>query len=89
MTEPAPTKPSLRHWLGTDDQGHDVVALVIYGFRISVIFGLVLTTCSSVIGIMAGAVQGYFGGKIDSLVMRLINTIMALPSILLALCSRS
>jgi len=83
MTEPAPTKPSLRHWLGTDDQGHDVVALVIYGFRISVIFGLVLTTCSSAIGIMAGAVQGYFGGRVDLLMQRFIEIWGSIPTLFL------
>lgn len=83
MTEPAPTRPSLRHWLGTDDQGHDVVALVIYGFRISVIFGLVLTTTSSVIGIMAGAVQGYFGGKVDLIMQRFIEIWGSIPTLFL------
>src|SRR5581483_4798942 len=53
------------NWLGTDDQGRDVVARMIYGFRISVLFGLLLTVISSVIGIAAGAVQGYFGGWVD------------------------
>ena len=59
---PAPAPPSAVNWLGTDDQGRDVLARLIYGFRISVLFGLTLTLLSSVIGIAAGAVQGYFGG---------------------------
>ena len=62
---PAPSPPLAENWLGTDDQGRDVVARLIYGFRISVLFGLTLTVFSSIIGIIAGAVQGYFGGWID------------------------
>jgi microcin C transport system permease protein len=57
--------PSWRHWLGTDDQARDVLARIIYGVRISVLFGLLLTLLSSVLGIAAGAVQGYFGGWVD------------------------
>ncbi len=79
MESPAPAAPSKRHWLGTDDQGHDVVALVIYGFRISVLFGLVLTILSSVVGIVAGAIQGYFGGLIDLLFQRFIEIWSSLP----------
>src|SRR5712692_10463756 len=62
---PAPAPPSRVNWLGTDDQGRDVAARLIYGFRTSVLFGLALTLASSVIGIAAGAVQGYFGGWPD------------------------
>ncbi len=65
LPSPAPSPPSGVNWLGTDDQGRDVLARLIYGFRISVLFGLVLTGLSSVIGVAAGAVQGYFGGLID------------------------
>ncbi|MFA5040929.1 MAG: ABC transporter permease, partial [Bdellovibrionales bacterium] len=61
LKEPAPSPPSRDNWLGTDDQGRDVLARIIYGFRISVLFGLTLTLFSSIIGISAGAVQGYFG----------------------------
>ena len=61
------------NWLGTDDQGRDLVARMIYGFRISVLFGLVLTITSSVIGVAAGAVQGYFGGWTDLLFQRFIE----------------
>jgi microcin C transport system permease protein len=57
---PTPSPPSKTHWLGTDDQSHDVLAVVIYGFRISVVFGLVLTIFSSIVGVSAGAIQGYF-----------------------------
>ncbi len=80
---PAPAPPSRVHWLGTDDQGHDVLAQVIYGFRISVIFGLVLTFFSSIIGVSAGAVQGYFGGRIDLIFQRFIEMWASIPSLYL------
>ncbi|MDI4663859.1 ABC transporter permease [Xanthobacter autotrophicus] len=73
------------NWLGTDDQGRDVVARLIYGFRISVLFGLALTIVSSVIGVAAGAVQGYFGGWIDLLFQRFIEIWTAIPSLYLLL----
>ena len=62
---PAPAPPSKKNWLGTDDQARDVLARLIYGFRISILFGFVLTFFSMIIGVSAGAIQGYFGGKID------------------------
>ena len=73
------------HWLGTDDQGRDVVARLLYGFRISVLFGLVLTIVSSVIGVIAGALQGYFGGWTDLLFQRFIEIWTAIPSLYLLL----
>ena len=73
------------NWLGTDDQGRDVVARLIYGFRISVLFGLILTIVSSVIGIAAGGVQGYFGGWIDLGFQRFIEIWNAIPSLYLLL----
>ena len=76
---PAPSPPTSENWLGTDDQARDVVARLIYGFRISVLFGLVLTIASSIIGILAGAVQGYFGGWIDLLFQRFIEIWNGLP----------
>jgi microcin C transport system permease protein len=76
---PAPAPPSPENWLGTDDQGRDVVARLIYGFRISVLFGLTLTLASSVIGVAAGAVQGYFGGLLDLLFQRFIEIWQGLP----------
>jgi microcin C transport system permease protein len=73
------------NWLGTDDQGRDVVARLIYGFRISVLFGLILTIISSAIGVAAGAVQGYFGGWTDLLFQRFIEIWTAIPSLYLLL----
>jgi microcin C transport system permease protein len=76
---PAPAPPSRVNWLGTDDQGRDLLARLIYGFRVSVLFGLVLTLLSSVIGIVAGAVQGYFGGAVDLAFQRFIEVWSGLP----------
>jgi len=73
------------NWLGTDDQGRDVVARLIYGFRISVLFGLTLTLVSSVVGVAAGAVQGYFGGWTDLLFQRFIEIWSSLPELYLLL----
>ncbi len=78
---PAPAPPSPDNLLGTDDQGRDVLARVIYGFRISVLFGLILTTVGSAIGIVAGAVQGYFGGRLDLLFQRFIEIWGGLPQL--------
>ncbi|WP_246337781.1 ABC transporter permease [Azospirillum oleiclasticum] len=80
---PAPAPPSAENWLGTDDQGRDVVARLIYGFRISVLFGLTLTILSSIVGIAAGAVQGYFGGLTDLLFQRFIEIWSGLPTLFL------
>ena len=73
------------NWLGTDDQGRDVLARLIYGFRISVLFGLVLTIVSSIIGVAAGAVQGYFGGWTDLLFQRFIEIWTSVPELYLLL----
>jgi microcin C transport system permease protein len=73
------------NWLGTDDQGRDVVARLIYGFRISILFGLSLTIISSVIGVAAGGIQGYFGGWVDLTFQRLIEVWTAIPSLYLLL----
>jgi microcin C transport system permease protein len=79
LPSPAPSRPSRVNWLGTDDQGRDLVARLIYGFRISVLFGLTLTLASSVIGIVAGAVQGYFGGWVDLLFQRSMEVWSGMP----------
>ena len=83
LPTPAPSPPTTDNWLGTDDQGRDVMARMIYGFRISVLFGLTLTLVSSVIGITAGAVQGFFGGWIDLLFQRFIEIWAAMPMLYL------
>src|SRR3989442_4171781 len=76
---PAPAAPSTRHWLGTDDQGRDLLARLVYGFRVSVLFGLALTLLSSLIGVAGGAVQGFFGGRIGLLFQRFIEIWSGLP----------
>lgn len=80
---PAPSVPTGENLLGTDDQGRDVLARLIYGFRISVLFGLMLTVFSSIVGVVAGAVQGYFGGWIDLLFQRFIEIWSGLPELFL------
>ncbi len=79
LENPAPSSPTLKNWLGTDDQARDVTARLIYGFRISVLFGLILTVISSIIGIAAGAVQGYFGGWFDLIAQRFIEVWGSMP----------
>ncbi len=76
---PAPSAPTASNWLGTDDQARDVVARVMYGFRISVVFGLLLTPITTIIGIIAGAVQGYFGGWIDLSFQRFLEVFDSIP----------
>ncbi|KAF0133057.1 MAG: Binding-protein-dependent transport system inner membrane component, partial [Methylocystaceae bacterium] len=71
------------NWLGTDDQGRDVVARLLYGFRISVLFGLILATISSIVGVAAGAIQGYFGGRVDLVFQRFIEVWSSLPQLYL------
>jgi microcin C transport system permease protein len=83
LSVPAPAPPSAANWLGTDDQGRDIVARLIYGFRISVLFGLCLTLVSSFIGVSAGALQGYYGGWIDLLGQRFMEIWSGLPGLYL------
>ena len=86
---PAPAPPSAKNWLGTDDQGRDVLARVIYGFRISVLFALTLTTISAVIGIIAGALQGYYGGWVDLIGQRFMEIWSGLPVLYLLIIMAS
>ncbi len=81
LPSPPPSPPSWRNLLGTDDQSRDVLARVIYGFRISVLFGFTLTVVSSVLGIAAGAVQGYYGGLTDLLFQRFIEIWSGMPQL--------
>lgn len=80
---PAPAPPSADNWLGTDDQGRDVLARIIYGFRLSVLFGLILTIASSIIGIIVGAIQGYYGGWIDLAGQRFLEVWSSMPILFL------
>lgn len=81
LPQPAPSPPSAENFIGTDDQGRDVAARVIYGFRLSVLFGLTLTIVSSIIGITAGAFQGYYGGWLDLIFQRVIEIWTSMPSL--------
>lgn len=78
---PTPSAPDAKHWLGTDDEGRDIVARILYGFRLSVIFSFLLTLISSIIGIITGAIQGYFGGKIDLIFQRVMEIWETLPQL--------
>ncbi|WP_233272698.1 ABC transporter permease [Paraburkholderia acidisoli] len=80
---PNPAPPSRQNWLGTDESGRDLFARLLYGFRVSVIFALVLTFIGTVLGVLAGAVQGYFGGKVDIVGQRLIEIWSSLPELYL------
>ncbi|PNG41541.1 ABC transporter permease [Pseudomonas asplenii] len=79
LTEPAPSPPSGENWLGTDDQARDVLARVIFGTRISLLFALALTAASALIGIAAGALQGYYGGWVDLIGQRVLEVWSGLP----------
>jgi microcin C transport system permease protein len=79
LPKPPPVGPSWQNWLGTDTDGRDLLARVIYGFRISVLFGLVLTIASTIIGVLAGAVQGYFGGRVDLYFQRFMEIWDSIP----------
>ncbi len=81
LGQPAPSPPSARHFLGTDNQGRDVLARLIYGFRLSMLFAIALTVVSTVIGVAAGAVQGYFGGWLDLVFQRFIEIWGGLPQL--------
>ena len=80
---PAPSKPSFENLLGTDDQGRDVLSRVIYGIRISLIFGFILAFFSASIGVFLGAIQGYFGGVIDLFLQRFIEVWSSMPVLFL------
>lgn len=90
----APSAPDQHNWLGTDDTKRDVLARVIYGFRLSIVFTAIVTICASAIGIIAGAIQGYFGGWTDLIFQRVIEIWVGIPSlyiiiILFAILGRS
>ena len=79
LPQPAPSPPSSENWLGTDDRGRDLLSNVIYGFRISVLFGFTITIISTIVGVAAGAVQGFYGGKLDLFAQRFIEIWSSLP----------
>lgn len=81
--EPHPSAPSTRHWLGTDDRGRDVLARLLYGFRLSVLFAIALTVFGTIIGVITGALQGFFAGRIDLVMQRLIEIWSAMPELYL------
>ncbi|PTP64024.1 ABC transporter permease [Vibrio splendidus] len=78
-----PSEPDSVNWLGTDDKGRDVLARIIYGFRISVLFGFILTIVSSVVGVVVGATQGYYGGWVDLFGQRFIEVWSGMPTLFL------
>jgi peptide/nickel transport system permease protein len=82
-------QPSLSHWLGTDEVGRDVLSRVIYGSRISLLVGLVATTIAGVIGMSLGLLAGYFGGWVNTIIMRCIDALLALPPLILMLAISS
>lgn len=81
LSTPTPSAPSRTHWLGTDEEGRDILVRIIYGLRISVVFAFLLTLASSCLGIISGAVQGYFGGKVDLIFQRLLEIWESLPQL--------
>jgi microcin C transport system permease protein len=80
---PSPAAPTRENWFGTDDRGRDLLAQLIYGFRVSVLFGIALTVTGTVLGILAGAIQGYFAGRIDLTLQRLIEIWASMPELYL------
>ena len=80
---PFPSPPSKQNWLGTDANGRDVLARILYGTRISLLFGLIFTLCASVTGVLVGAIQGYYGGRIDLWGQRFIEVWSGMPTLFL------
>lgn len=85
LTVPVPSQPTLQNWLGTDDQGRDVFARILYGLRVSLLFGIGLTIAAACIGIVVGAVQGYYGGWIDLIGQRLLEVWGGLPMLFIVM----
>lgn len=83
LSVPSPAPPSPENWLGTDDQGRDVLARIIYGLRISLMFGLLLTIASSIVGVIVGALQGYYGGWVDLAGQRFLEIWSSMPTLYL------
>ncbi len=85
LSVPVPSPPSAQNWLGTDDQGRDVFARILYGLRVSLLFGFILTFFSAVIGIIVGAIQGYYGGWIDLIGQRILEVWGGLPMLFIVM----
>ncbi|TCB30260.1 ABC transporter permease [Acinetobacter sp. ANC 4910] len=85
LAVPVPSKPTTQNWLGTDDQGRDVLARILYALRVSLLFGFALTLFSAVIGIFIGAIQGYYGGWIDLIGQRLLEVWGGLPMLFMVM----
>ena len=85
LAEPVPSPPSVQNWLGTDDQGRDILARILYGLRISLLFGFALTLLSAALGILAGAIQGYYGGWIDLIGQRILEVWSGLPMLFMVM----
>ena len=85
LAVPVPSPPSQQNWLGTDDQGRDVLARILYGLRVSLLFGLALTLFTSIIGVIVGAVQGYYGGWIDLIGQRVLEVWGGLPTLFMVM----
>lgn len=85
LTVPVPSQPTMQNWLGTDDQGRDVLARVLYGLRVSLLFGFILTFSSAVLGIVIGALQGYYGGWVDLIGQRILEVWGGLPMLFMVM----
>lgn len=85
LTVSAPAPPSAQNWLGTDDQGRDVLARILYGLRVSILFGFGLTIAGSIVGVLVGAIQGYYGGWIDLIGQRLFEVWGGMPQLFMTM----
>ncbi|WP_180130974.1 ABC transporter permease [Acinetobacter sp. YH12057] len=85
LAVPVPSAPTAQNWLGTDDQGRDVLARILYGLRVSLLFGFALTFASSILGIIVGAIQGYYGGWIDLIGQRILEVWGGLPMLFMVM----
>ena len=85
LAVPVPSPPSAENWLGTDDQGRDVLARILYALRVSLLFGFALTLLSSVLGILIGAIQGYYGGWVDLIGQRILEVWGGLPMLFMVM----
>lgn len=85
LAVPVPSPPSQQNWLGTDDQGRDVLARILYGLRVSLLFGFALTLCAAFIGILIGAIQGYYGGWVDLIGQRVLEVWGGLPMLFMVM----